>query len=521
MPRCFFLRTAPLLLLLAAILPAARAEVIISEIMYNPQGTDLDTTVTPNILREWAELYNTGDTAVDMGGWQFGDAADGQWGSAFPTGTMIQPHQALVVTGDATHFDLEWGTGINRIQVSSFPTLANGPATNVERPAIRNSALQIIDAVQYNENFDALTDPWPKINGDDGQSIMLVPQGLSSTANDHGANWKPSVRGVYGAVFRSGDGENHGSPGTVATVAQTPFAPSTDAAWSMVIMPDTQNYVKNDFYQPLLIELTSWIRDHRDDYKIKAVLQEGDIVNNNNTTNPSSGNQTSAQQWPAAQAGMFVLNGYLPYIMAAGNHDFGFTNADNRDTMVNNYFKASDNPLNDPAQGGILKGERVAGDITNAYYALTGPDGRKMLIFSLEWEPRPAVMTWANQIASLPQYADYTAVLLTHNYLQSDNTRSTSVNVAGDASGETLWQNLIKTHSNFEMTFNGHFGGDGAGYLDSTDNAGKVVHQMFENTQFETMGGDGWIRLVEFLDDGKTVRVRTYSPIHDLYRTDP
>src|SRR3954462_12483126 len=119
-----------LLLAIALALPAARAEVIISEIMYNPQGTDLDTSVTPNIVREWAELYNTGDTAVNIGGWQFGDAADGQWATAFPFGTTIGAHQALVVTGDSAHFDLEWGTGINRIQVSSFPVLANGPATN-------------------------------------------------------------------------------------------------------------------------------------------------------------------------------------------------------------------------------------------------------------------------------------------------------------------------------------------------------------------------------------------------------
>jgi hypothetical protein len=218
---------------------------------------------------------------------------------------------------------------------------------------------------------------------------------------------------------------------------------------------------------------------------------------------------------------MAVLNGYVPYIMAAGNHDFGFTNADNRDTMINSYFKPSDNPLVDPAQGGIMKGEMVSGEIQNAYYAFTAPDGRKMLIFSLEWEPRPATVTWANSIAAMPQYADYTAVLLTHNYLQSDNTRSTTVNVAGDASGETLWQNLIKTNPNFQMVFNGHFGGDGVGFLDSTDNAGKTVHQMFVNSQFETLGGDGWIRIVEFLQDGKTVRVRTYSPFQDLYRTGP
>jgi hypothetical protein len=497
----------------------ARAEVIISEIMYNPQGTDLDTSVMPTTYREWAELYNTGDTAVNIGGWQFGDAADSQWATAFAANTMIQPHQALVVTGDAAHFDLEWGSGINRVQVGSFPTLANTPATANERPSIRNSSGQIIDAVAYNENFNAAVDPWPKINGDDGHSIMLVPQGLSAAGNDHGSNWKPSVRGVYGATFRSADGENHGSPGYVATVPQTPFAPSADAAWSMVVMPDTQNYVKWDYYQSLLPKITGWIRDNKDAFKIQAVLQEGDIVNNNNTTDPTSGNQTSAQQWPAAQAGMYVLNGHVPYIMAAGNHDFGFTNANNRDTMVNNYFHPSDNPLNDPAQGGILKGTKEPNDITNAYYAFTAPDGRKMLIFSLEWEPRPAAVAWANQIAALPEYANYTAVLLTHNYLQSDSTRSTTVNVAGDASGQTLWDNLIKTNPNFEMVFNGHFGGDGEGFLASANDSGNTVEQMFFNTQFETMGGDGWIRMVEFLNDHKTVRVRTYSPLLDLYRT--
>ncbi len=491
----------------------AHAQVIISEIMYNPQGTDLDTTVTPNISREWVELYNTGTSAVDLTGWQFGDSHDNDWATPFGAGLTIGANQALVVTGDAASFDLEWGAGIQRVQVGSFPILANSPAAIDETPAIRDNTGTIRDLVSYDD-----ANGWPRVTGSDGQSIFLLPQALSSTANNIGTNWKPSVNGVYGATFHSADGENHASPGFVATVPQTPFGPSPDAAWSMVVMPDTQNYVKSSTDKSILTQLTTWIRDNRDAYKIQLVMQEGDIVNNNNTNNPTSGDQTGTQQWQNAQASFSVLNGYVPYIMAAGNHDFGTTNAQNRDTMINNYFHPEDNPLVDPAQGGILKGEMTAGDISNAYYAFTAPDGRKMLFFSLEWEPRPAVVTWANQIAGLPQYADYTAVLLTHNYLQSNSTRSTSTNVAADASGEELWQNLVKLHGNFEMVFNGHFGGDGEGKLVSTSNAGTSVEQMFFNTQFETFGGDGWIRLVEFLQDGKTVRVRTYSPFLDLYR---
>src|SRR6185436_21032332 len=106
--------------------------------------------------------------------------------------------------------------------------------------------------------------------------------------------------------------------------------------------------------------------------------------------------------------------------------------------------------------------------------------------FSLEFQPRPATVAWANSIAGQAQYADYTAVLLTHDYLGSNSVRSTSTNVAADYSGQELWDGLIKTNPNFEMVFNGHFGGDGEGYLESTNNAGEKVFQMFFNTQFET-----------------------------------
>jgi hypothetical protein len=264
-----------------------------------------------------------------------------------------------------------------------------------------------------------------------------------------------------------------------------------------------------------------WIRDRRQEWEIQLVMQEGDIVNNNDTENPTSGDQTGDQQWQNARNAFSILDGHVPYILAAGNHDHGTTDAQNRNTQLNTYFQASQNPLNDPAQGGILKGTMNAGELQNAYYEVAAPDGRKMLVFALEWEPRPATVAWANQIAGLPEYADHTAVLLTHAYLLGNNTRYSGSRVAADADGQELWQNLVRQHENFEMTFNGHHGGDGAGYLASTALDGNVVHQMFLNTQFETHGGDGWFRIVEFLADGKTVRVRTYSAFHDMMRLHP
>src|SRR4051812_39098421 len=224
--------------LLALLLPLAhveiRAEVILSEIMYDPQNTDTN--------REWVELFNTGASAVSLSGWQFGLPTNNLWTTALPASASIGAGQALVLTPSMATLDSDWGSGINRIQVSSFPSLTNDPNSSAAAAtlAIRNASSVIQDQITYKDGAG-----WPTTNGNDGNSIYVLPQDLTSSLNDSGANWKPSSRGVYGAVWRSagGDSENHASPGYVATVPQSPFTPSSDAAWSMVVLPDIQNYV--------------------------------------------------------------------------------------------------------------------------------------------------------------------------------------------------------------------------------------------------------------------------------------
>ena len=64
--------------------------------------------------------------------------------------------------------------------------------------------------------------------------------------------------------------------------------------------------------------------------------------------------------------------------------------------------------------------------------------------------------------------------------------------------------------------------------------AGLSVHQMMFNVQYLSggaggSGGDGWLRLLEFMPDGKTIKASTYSVLfgcspvtkHLASRTDP
>ena len=74
--------------------------------------------------------------------------------------------------------------------------------------------------------------------------------------------------------------------------------PSADAAWSMVILPDTQNYSKSAVDSPIFTQQTQWIRDNRDAFKIQVVLQEGDVVNKNNNETPTTGELPSVVDRP-------------------------------------------------------------------------------------------------------------------------------------------------------------------------------------------------------------------------------
>ena len=49
---------------------------------------------------------------------------------------------------------------------------------------------------------------------------------------------------------------------------------------------------------------------------------------------------------------------------------------------------------------------------------------------------------------------------------------------------------------------------------------GNLVHQILLNCQSYPGGGSGYLGLVEFLPDGKTIQFKTYSTTLDKYLTD-
>ena len=291
----------------------------------------------------------------------------------------------------------------------------------------------------------------------------------------------------------------------------------SDAEFSIILLPDTQNYSTSR--PEIFASQTRWIVDNRDDLNIAFVLHEGDFTNHN-----------SIAEWSNADACMSILDGHVPYVLAVGNHDTGTAGTANvRDvSLFNQYFPVS-RFESLPQFGGVYE----PGHMENSYHYFTA-GGIDWLVFALEFGPRNEVLDWANQVVT--NHPHRRVIVVTHNYMYSDDTLvgpgdswnphnyglcagATGPEACND--GEEMWANFVKLHENMSFVFSGHTLNDGTGTLVSTGDHGNKVYQMLANYQFEANGGNGYLRVVTFCPDQQEITVQTYSPYLDRYRTEP
>lgn len=317
---------------------------------------------------------------------------------------------------------------------------------------------------------------------------------------------------------------------TAAFGQQNKYQPpvlSDSASWSIIMLPDPQSYQKFARNQPLFELMTAWISENVDKLNIKLVICTGDLVQNNNMINPDGieGNQPSKTQWESVSHAFNRLDGKVPYMLAAGNHDYGYSDISVRRSNFYKYFPVDKNFL---TQKGIrevgLNAEEIP-TLENAAFEFTSPQGRKFLLCTLEFSPRDTMIAWAKKTFNQDKYKNHTGIILTHAYLTSENKHLEKENykVTDANSGEDIWRKLVQPSSNIQLVFSGHIGElnnarGHVGFRTDKNAAGKKVNQMVFNAQamgggWNGNGGDGWLRILEFLPDGKTVKVKTFSPL--------
>lgn len=320
------------------------------------------------------------------------------------------------------------------------------------------------------------------------------------------------------------------------TMAQQPYNPpvlSHPDSWSVIMLPDPQSYQKFERNQPLFELMTAWVSENIDRLNIKLVMCTGDLVEQNEMINPDGkvANQPSKAQWESVAKAFSRLDGKVPYMLAAGNHDYGYSNISVRRSNYNTYFPVDKNFL---TQKGIrevaLNGDNIP-SLENAVYEFLSPQGRKFILLTLEFAPRDTILNWAKKVVAQEKYRNHTAIVLTHSYLNSKDQQIEKENypVTDGNYGAAIWQKLVQPSPNIQLVFSGHIGvpDDARGHVGfrvDKNTAGKKVNQMAFNAQamgggWHGNGGDGWLRILEFLPDGKTVKVKTFSPFFAISPT--
>jgi hypothetical protein len=307
-------------------------------------------------------------------------------------------------------------------------------------------------------------------------------------------------------------------------------------SWSLVFIPDIQNYSKRTCNQPILDLMLAWVEDHIDSLNIKMVMCPGDLVEYNDwIINTDDGNVPTREQWAFVGRAFDRLNGKVPYILSTGNHDYSYTpQGDRLSSLFPEYITPERNLLNQKYL--CQAAPNCEGHITmeNSAFRMAMPDGKDYLFLSLEYAPRDTIIRWANNVVNLPKYKDDRIVVLTHSYINTSNDfvkgkagminpsvlksnyRRTKALLKDANNGLEIWDKLIKPN-NIEMVLCGHI--MGVGYRNDKNAAGKNVHEVLFDTQSEGgghrhgNGGDGWMRIMEFSADGKTVSVKTFSPL--------
>lgn len=301
-------------------------------------------------------------------------------------------------------------------------------------------------------------------------------------------------------------------------------------SFSFIVVPDPQSYTKFAANQPLFELQTAWIENSIDSLNIKCVLCTGDLVEQNEIrlADGINGDQTSEEQWQAAAEAFDRLDGKVPYVLCTGNHDYGYKSSEVRRTNFHRYFPSEKNSCWKQTLVEVGNNYENTPTLENAAYELETDTWGKILIVSLEFAPRDEAIEWAKSVIEKPEYAGHKVILLTHSFLDKDGNRFVTENYRMQPANyaEAIWQKLVYPSKNICFVVCGHECNivdydKQVSFRSDANQYGKQVPQMMFNAQTADgqwfgNGGDCWLRILEFMPDGKTISVRTFSPLFAL-----
>lgn len=319
----------------------------------------------------------------------------------------------------------------------------------------------------------------------------------------------------------------------------------SEGSFSMIMVPDPQSYTKFAANQPLFDLQTAWIAQNIKRLNIKAALFTGDMVEQNGKItskplpNPHNGDQTGRQQWEAVSRALSRLDNRLPYVVAQGNHDIGHITATDRHTVAPEYIYPERNIKFEDCLVSTCANFEGVHTMENSAYEFRTETWGNLLVITFEFAPRDEVLAWAKQLIESNEYKNHKVIIITHSWLDTAGNRiaNEGYTVRPWNVPENIWKKLVYESKNISLILCGHTG-DAPKIAENVaktnykptssiriDKAadGRDIPQMMFNSQqgdgdWNGNGGDCWLRILEFKPDGKTISVRTFSPLFALSR---
>ena len=212
-----------------------------------------------------------------------------------------------------------------------------------------------------------------------------------------------------------------------------------------------------------------------------------------------------------------ILKGNIPLGVSSGNHDVGGLVAINPDgsnglddVLVYDFYEkyVGENKFNKMSYyGGGFENNR-------SHYDIVTVADHEFLFLHLGWgstaygvHVSSKDVKWAKQV--LEMYPNKTVVLSTHEYLNSFGGRT--------ATGEYIFNELVKNYSNVKFVFSGHINGSSSkiDYLDDNHdglNDRTVLQLLTDFQEEEQLLGATFIRNLLFYKDYNNILFDIYSP---------
>jgi len=283
--------------------------------------------------------------------------------------------------------------------------------------------------------------------------------------------------------------------------------------FTIIGLPDTQYYTEElpgtnssgGGHNGIFKAQTQWIADHRIDSNIAFVVQLGDCVQNGN--NPPGADPRI--EWKRADTAIkkmespnIPLPDGIPYAICVGNHDQGVIgNPNSTNTFYNEYFGEA------RFTGRGYYGGHYGTTNNDNHYELFSAGGVDFIHISIEYYPDGTtaslqpVLDWADGL--LKAYPGRKGILSSHNLLTTGNPASFQ------GPGQKIYNDL-KDNPNLLLMLAGHVHGEGRR---SDVFNGNTIHTVMSDYQNGyTNGGNGYLRIMQFLPDQNLVSIKTYSP---------